>query len=866
MPTLQHRFIQAVIVRPLLVFCLVAMLLPGIARSQERYSEEIVVNFRVPRLLNQDIFVLYDGKTIYVPLSDVFSLLGIRAQREKSTDKFSGYIFSKDQEYQIDPRQMRASCYGQEHRLDSTDFFLSATDIYLRVDLYEQIFKLRMAFNFSELSLFLPYDEDFPAYQKLQRELAHKNLKRSVEKLKDIQPIERERKYIGGAVADWTLSANPAGENRVHYYGLNLGGMLLGGDFTLNGTGNTQTGIEADQLSYRWRLALNDNPYLTQVKAGDVYTGGTYGRSIKGVQLTNQPTVNRKYFQTIMVSDYVGEGWEVELFVNNRLVDFTHTDQSGRYEFLVDVNYGSSFITLKMYGPNGELRTEEQYVRTPFTLVPKNTVEYSASVGEQRYGVGNRRYAQVNGYYGLLRNLTLGINTDIPLSPPDEEESRVAVEANFQAMGDLLLNASYSPGYAASASANYSRPSSVSLAAGYTRYFENELHNIARQIHAITFSSSYPLRLGGRIVGLRYFMTHLKYPSYRVTNMSYGVTTSIKRFQLSYFGQFRINQNRNYSTRIMTSRLFVALFDTRLFSPRFTLEYHHTYNEVQKYGVSVSQRLFRTGRLSLAFERVVPTGANQITVSFDLYNSFATFATRATRVEDRTSVSQIQHGSVQYDHENKTVRFDRRNRVGYGAAVVRPFLDGNYNGEYDEGEEYLSGLQARVQGAGGRPHGPNRLYYYDRLRPYDEYMVKIEPSSLDNPLLKPAHENYKVAVNPNMVTSIEVPLVLGGEVSGRVKRIRTQDSVGMGGIRVMLVNLTTESVTELRTFNSGEFYYLGLIPGQYEAYIDPTQLKELGYECEPGALQFEMDPSKGLDIVDNLAFHLTAPSPDTGRQ
>jgi len=859
MSPLKHRFDRF---RPpglKIILCLALVIVPAMAGAQERYHEEIVVNFRVPRLLDQDIFVLYDGQTIYVPVTDVFSLLGIHVERERSTGSYSGYLLSRDQEFKIDPRRLRTSCYGREHLLDSNDFFLTETDFYLRVDLYEEIFKLRMKFSFSDLNIFLPYNEDFPAYQKLQRELAHRNLRRSAEALKDIQPIERRRKYIGGAVADWTLSANPAGENRVHYYGLNLGGMILGGDFTLNGTGNTQTGVEADQLSYRWRYAFNDNPYLTQVHAGDFYTGGNYGRSIKGLSFTNQPTVNRKFFQTVRVSDFIGEGWEVELFVNNQLVDFAHTDQSGRYEFLVDINYGSSYITLKMYGPNGELRTEEQYVRTPFTLVPMNTIEYTLAAGEQRHSAEKRRYAQASSYYGVLHNLTLGVKSEVPLDPPDREDSRVAFEANYQAMGDLLLNGSFSPGYDISASASFSRPASFNLAASYTRYFENEIHNLARQIHAITFSASAPLKLAGRSVGLRYYVTNIKYPAYQLTNMSYGITTSIKMLQINYFGQFRISQNQNYSTKILTSRLFAAIFDSRIFSPRFTLEYHHTYNEVQKYGISLSQRLFRTGRISISFERLVPNRTNQISVSFDLYNGFATFATRATRTADRTNVTQMQYGSVQYDHEGRTLRFDRRSRVGYGTAVVRPFLDDNYNGEYDEGERYLSGLQARLRGAGGRPHGPNRLYYYDRLRPYDEYMVKIESASLDNPLLKPAHENYKVTVNPNMVTSIEVPLILGGEVSGLVQRRRVQDTVGMGGIHLVLVNLTTESVTELTTFNSGEFYYLGLIPGQYEAYIDPGQLADLGYESTPAVLKFEIDPARGKEIIENLNF-LLAPT------
>jgi hypothetical protein len=70
-------------------------------------------------------------------------------------------------------------------------------------------------------------------------------------------------------------------------------------------------------------------------------------------------------------------------------------------------------------------------------------------------------------------------------------------------------------------------------------------------------------------------------------------------------------------------------------------------------------------------------------------------------------------------------------------------------------------------------------------------------------------------------------------------------------------------VTELNTFNSGEFYYLGLIPGQYEAYIDPDQLSRLGYECQPPSLKFEVDPASGKEFVENLDFVLIPTQEET---
>ena len=70
------------------------------------------------------------------------------------------------------------------------------------------------------------------------------------------------------------------------------------------------------------------------------------------------------------------------------------------------------------------------------------------------------------------------------------------------------------------------------------------------------------------------------------------------------------------------------------------------------------------------------------------------------------------------------------------------------------------------------------------------------------------------------------------------------------------MNLSNESVTEVTTYAGGEFYHLGLIPGQYRAYIDPDQVSRHGYTVQPEHIDFEVDPANGLDIVEGINFIL----------
>ena len=81
--------------------------------------------------------------------------------------------------------------------------------------------------------------------------------------------------------------------------------------------------------------------------------------------------------------------------------------------------------------------------------------------------------------------------------------------------------------------------------------------------------------------------------------------------------------------------------------------------------------------------------------------------------------------------------------------------------------------------------------------------------------------------NPNMVTSIDVPIVMAGEVNGMIIRKTARGQSGLGGAKVVFINFSTGEKTEVVTFNNGEFYYLGLIPGRYRAQLDKSQLRGL---------------------------------------
>ncbi|MEE8576712.1 MAG: hypothetical protein V3T31_05605, partial [candidate division Zixibacteria bacterium] len=60
-----------------LVLLIIALSLMPSASSAQDDFEEIVISFEIQRIISRDLFVLYDGQTIYLPMVEMFGMMGI---------------------------------------------------------------------------------------------------------------------------------------------------------------------------------------------------------------------------------------------------------------------------------------------------------------------------------------------------------------------------------------------------------------------------------------------------------------------------------------------------------------------------------------------------------------------------------------------------------------------------------------------------------------------------------------------------------------------------------------------------------------------------------------------------------------------
>jgi cell division protein FtsN len=114
----------------------------------------------------------------------------------------------------------------------------------------------------------------------------------------------------------------------------------------------------------------------------------------------------------------------------------------------------------------------------------------------------------------------------------------------------------------------------------------------------------------------------------------------------------------------------------------------------------------------------------------------------------------------------------------------------------------------------------------------------------------------RVAVDPNILKLIEIPVIVAGEATGTVELEENGMRNGLGRIIVNFVTGSGKHAGRVLTEEDGYFSYLGLSPGKYTVIIDTAQLRKLNMTAEPDSIQFDVAGGTEGDIVDGLDFVL----------
>lgn len=856
-------------------FILILILFPSNSASaqDEPGYDEILVFLEIPKIGGFEIPAVIKGEELYLPVTDLFELLKIRNVPSSDFESVSGFFISPEAPFMISRTDNNIKYQERIWNLDPGDIVRTETGLFLKSAFFGKIFGLDCFFNFRSLSVTVSSKLELPLIREMRLEEMRKNLTRLKGEMIADTIVKRSYPVFRFGMADWsaisTQEINGSADTRLN---LALGAMIAGGEATASLNYNSFDKFSERQQYYLWRYVDNDYKIFRQVMAGKIATQATSTlfNPVVGVQFTNTPTTYRRSFGTYTLTDRTEPGWIVELYVNNVLVDYVKADASGFFRFEVPLVYGNSIIQLKFYGPWGEEKVREQNINIPFNFLPEKTFEYRVSAGVVEDSTFSR-FSRVSMNYGVSRFFTFGGGVEY-LSSIASGPVMPYVTASWNVFNNILLSGEYTHGVRTKGTFSYRLPSNIQVDLNYTKYVRGQTAIMYNYLEERKASLALPLRLKGFSSYNRFSVYQIVLPSTRMVNgeltpSSTDYTTGEWMFSGSFLG---------INTNLTTYGIFIGETDPYLYSnlslslrlpANFVVmpqaQYGYTQNEFISARLAVEKRIKEKAFLNLSLEQNFNNNLRMAELGFRYNFSFAQTGMSVRQSNNRTSLIEYARGSLIYDRQTKFLGADNQFNVGKGGISVIPFLDLNGNGIRDKGEPKAHGLNLRATGGRVEKSDSDTTIRILGLEPYTSCFLDLDANSFENISWRLPVKVLNVAVDPEIMKHIEIPISVVGEASGMVRLASRGEDGGIGRMIVSFFAKSGKLIGSTLTEEDGYFTWFGLTPGEYFARLDTTQLGRLGMQSAPDKREFKIAAGMDGDIVDGLDFSLKVIESDT---
>lgn len=407
---------------------------------------------------------------------------------------------------------------------------------------------------------------------------------------------------------------------------------------------------------------------------------------------------------------------------------------------------------------------------------------------------------------------------------------------------------------------SYRLPSNLQLDLNYTWYDKNQkaiIFNYREERKAVL---SMPLVFGKFSSYQRFSIYQIVLPTYKYTTGEWlfsgsfmGVNTNLTTYAL-FLDQSKPSVYSNLSLAFRLPAGFV-------FMPQ--AQYGYSQNKLISAKLAVEKHLLEHGFLNLTYEQILSSNLRMAELGFRYDFSFAQTGASVRQSDKQTTLIQYARGSLINDKKTSYLGTDNRMNVGKGAIAIVPFLDLNANGRRDPGEPKAYGLNLHANGGRVEKSERDTTIRILGLEPYTSCYIELDPNSFENISWRLAKKTLNVAVDPNVVKLIELPVTVAGEASGKVTLDSEGEMKGLGRIIVSFYKANLKTAGKTLTEDDGYYSYFGLAPGKYSVRIDTGQLKKLRMTSEPETLTFDIKPGIDGDIVDGLDFILKLKPGDT---
>ncbi|HSL72748.1 MAG TPA: hypothetical protein VK864_21025, partial [Longimicrobiales bacterium] len=459
-----------------------ALLIPARTPAQESVRaepQEIFLDLRYEVALRTVVTGRVAGDTLYLPVGELLEHLQVDRTLFPARTSVAGFYLTPDQRYVIRGDSGFVRLGSAKTLLAAGDLISTELEVYARPTVLEKLFGWSFIIDYQQLAIRLHSETALPVLEAYRRERRREALAAAgAEAAPDLR-FPRQRQWLHGGVVQYGLSGIIA-QNDGAMLDLAGGVEILGGDLQMN----VHAALDSSRMTIPetggfWRYVIDGRSWLTQFVAGEMLFNGAQLHDLTGLRVTNSPVQPRRLFGRDSIRGSTEPGWEVELYLNDRLAGYTRADQRGRYSFPLQLAYGSTVAELRHYGPTGEVQVEERRLQLPYALLPRGRTEYDIAGGRRSAG-GIAGVARVA--HGLNQWLTLGAGLESVADAKTItgiQQSTVPLLEGAVRFGPAIIEGDVVPGKSAGTAAELYFGSNTNLGFSWTRLWPDPIYNAA---------------------------------------------------------------------------------------------------------------------------------------------------------------------------------------------------------------------------------------------------------------------------------------------------------------------------------------------------------------------------------------------------
>lgn len=854
-------------------------------------------------LLNDGLLALVRGGDIYLPLGEISRALELAIYVDAQDGSASGWFLTPNQGFELNTQEKIVRLEGKDVSIKASDVLSEEgeDDLFVRMSLLSQWLPLNFHLELRAQRLVVRSQEKLPI------ELAKAREERYQKGFYRTYTYQPRKPYITPSYRflDWPVASIRAGTSwgkdrspRQNYSARLFGDLaFLNGELYASGDDD---GLRNARLSLG-RYDPNGRVFglglVSEFKLGDTYLPltGAISSSIsgRGLRIGNRSLNGVRDFNRIDLDGTLPEGYEVELYVNNRLLSVHRDRGTGQYLFSdVPLQVGQNEIRLEFYGQQGQRET--QIRRTfvgasdleagtweyEFALIEPERTVFDNYIDQQTQSLESRTTsddavdAALNARVGLGGYTSLGFtaaslaarrSSDLERQKDDSQQGYFSLDLSTEVSGvygvintsvdnerDLAggitvgtsrgayrLNAQhqrYSQDFDPLSDENDNKANSgISLSRDYrTREFFSDAWGIGLN-HDLQFDDSENLDLNARY--------DLRWKSIYLTSIhNYSTSLSDDQAEDSLTGQLNVS----WHVPSWKAWHFRSEFDYGLRPEReldsASLSFGRSFGNFHNINFRVTDRKGHTD-YQASWRKRFKYADVDVGVSSDDTGDYS------------ASIS-VAFEMGRYPGRNKPYVRSYDGLTGARVGVVA-FVDENQNYQRDDGERGVPGVQvlrnALSAGVETNSEGYGMLSGLSSSSSVD---LSLNPATVTDLNLSVQALDHGILPRPGRLPVMELPLFYAADLEGEVQLQKSRSSKRRPApnVKMLLTSTATGKVYESHSEYDGVFFFSNVPEGRYQLKPDPTQMAAIRYQAYPAERLVTLDVDN--ESEDDFSFVL----------